>query len=156
MYSLQPQRFPLTGASAHNQHASDGPNRRCRRGQFAGPRRDLMNESHGTAGNAVIVRSHKATMKWTHAAIGLGLVLLGSRVGLLFGYAAPMWDAVEHVAAVEAIGRALARITRIRLYALRDLVVGAHRLVNVQMRSKSEPAAAEPRLGHHAIAADRS
>jgi len=32
----------------------------------------------------------------------------------------------------------LVRLTRIRLDALRDLVVGAHRLVNVQMRSKSD------------------
>lgn len=31
----------------------------------------------------------------------------------------------------------LVRLTRIRLDALRDLVVGAHRFVNVQMRSKS-------------------
>ena len=34
--------------------------------------------------------------------------------------------------------RVLVRLTRIRLDALRDLVVGAHRLVNVQMRSKSD------------------
>jgi len=32
----------------------------------------------------------------------------------------------------------LVRLTRIRLDALRDLVVGAHRFVNVQMRSKSD------------------
>jgi hypothetical protein len=32
----------------------------------------------------------------------------------------------------------LVRLTRIRLEALRDLVVGAHRFVNVQMRSKSD------------------
>jgi hypothetical protein len=32
----------------------------------------------------------------------------------------------------------LVRLTRIRLDALRDLVVGAHRFVTVQMRSKSE------------------
>ena len=50
----------------------------------------------------------------------------------------------------------LVRLTRIRLDALRDLVVGAHRFVSVQMRSKSAPAAAEAGLGHHAIAADRS
>jgi len=50
----------------------------------------------------------------------------------------------------------LVRLTRIRLDALRDLVVGAHRFVNVQMRSKSDAAAAEARLGHHEIAADRS
>jgi hypothetical protein len=31
----------------------------------------------------------------------------------------------------------LARLSRIRLDALRDLVIGAHRFVNVQMRSKS-------------------
>jgi len=31
----------------------------------------------------------------------------------------------------------LARLTRIRLDALRDLVAGAHRFVNVQMRVKS-------------------
>ena len=49
----------------------------------------------------------------------------------------------------------LVRLTRIRLDALRDLVVGAHRFVNAQMRSKSAPAA-EAVLGHHAIAADRS
>ena len=30
----------------------------------------------------------------------------------------------------------LVRLTRIRLDALRDLVVGAHRFVNVQMRSQ--------------------
>jgi hypothetical protein len=61
-------------------------------------------------------------------------------------------------AAVEAIGRlveddpatyylkkhylnhpcVLVRLTRIRLDALRDVVVGAHRFVNVQMRSKSD------------------
>src|ERR1700737_5233276 len=35
---------------------------------------------------------------------------------------------------------ALVRLTRIRLGALRDLVVGAHRFVNVQMRSKSDVA----------------
>ena len=32
----------------------------------------------------------------------------------------------------------LVRLTRIRLDALRDLVVGAHRFINVQMRSKSD------------------
>jgi hypothetical protein len=32
----------------------------------------------------------------------------------------------------------LVRLTRIRLDALRDLVVGAHRFVNVQMRSQSD------------------
>ena len=32
----------------------------------------------------------------------------------------------------------LVRLTRIRLDALRDLVVGAHRFVNVQMRRKSD------------------
>ena len=32
----------------------------------------------------------------------------------------------------------LVRLARIRLDALRDLVVGAHRFVNVQMRSKSD------------------
>ena len=32
----------------------------------------------------------------------------------------------------------LVRLTRIRLDALRDIVVGAHRFVNVQMRSKSD------------------
>jgi hypothetical protein len=32
----------------------------------------------------------------------------------------------------------LVRLTRIRLDALRDLVVGAHRFVNVHMRSKSD------------------
>jgi hypothetical protein len=32
----------------------------------------------------------------------------------------------------------LVRLTRIRLDALRDLVVGAHRFVNVRMRSKSD------------------
>jgi hypothetical protein len=32
----------------------------------------------------------------------------------------------------------LVRLTRVRLDALRDLVVGAHRFVNVQMRSKSD------------------
>ena len=32
----------------------------------------------------------------------------------------------------------LVRLTRIRLDALRDLVVGAHRFVSVQMRSKKE------------------
>jgi len=34
----------------------------------------------------------------------------------------------------------LVRLTRIRLDALRDLVVGAHRFVNVQMPSKSDAA----------------
>jgi hypothetical protein len=33
----------------------------------------------------------------------------------------------------------LVRLTRIRLDALRDLVVGAHRFVNGQMRGKSNP-----------------
>src|SRR4030095_7539519 len=32
----------------------------------------------------------------------------------------------------------LVRLTRIRLDALRDLVVGAHRFINVQMRSKAD------------------
>ncbi len=32
----------------------------------------------------------------------------------------------------------LVRLSRIRLDALRDLVVGAHRFVNVQMRRKSD------------------
>jgi hypothetical protein len=32
----------------------------------------------------------------------------------------------------------LVRLTRIRLDALRDLVIGAHRFVNVQMRSRSD------------------
>ena len=50
----------------------------------------------------------------------------------------------------------LVRLTRIRLDALRDLVVGAPRFVNVQMRSKSTPAAAGALLGHRAPAADRS
>jgi hypothetical protein len=50
----------------------------------------------------------------------------------------------------------LVRLTRIRLDALRDLVVGAHRFVNGQMRASGTPAAAEAPLGHHAIAADRS
>ena len=34
--------------------------------------------------------------------------------------------------------RVLVRLTRIRLDALRDLVVGAHRFVSVQIRSKSD------------------
>ena len=50
----------------------------------------------------------------------------------------------------------LVRLTRIRLDALRDVVVGAHRFVNVQMRSKSDGGSREGRLAHHAIAADQS
>jgi hypothetical protein len=50
----------------------------------------------------------------------------------------------------------LVRLTRIRLDALRDLVVGAHRFVNVQMRSKSDAGSPGALPGHRAPVADRS